>query len=261
MTRDHQKQQDRSYQMTILGRYKRPWWHSVILLIMGIAAFTIPYLLTNSFNTGRMEYYHPYLAVELIIPRVEWMIIPYFSAYIMALVPLFVFPFLAQKELIKTVALSGLVGAICFLLFPTHLGYLRAIDGLGYWRPLFELLWAADHPHNLTPSMHITMAYLLVIPASQYVDSLWKKRALQWWFVMVCASIVLVHQHHILDIASGWFLAVLFDVIMFRPGLDRAASIEITGKKKISHFWPVSDSFLGSHSAEKKGRGHNDRAA
>ncbi|MBI2519093.1 MAG: phosphatase PAP2 family protein [Bdellovibrio sp.] len=196
---------------------KRPWWHSLILLLLGTIGFAVPYLLSNWWNAGREFHFAPYLQIELLIPRVNWMIIPYVSAYLMGLASIQRLPYMAQKALMKAVNVAGIIGGIIFILFPTELGYLRTTDGLGFWRPVYEILWSLDHPYNLTPSMHVTMAYLMIVPVIQSSKSILAKSILTLWLFLVCISIVLVHQHHVIDFITGFVLGWLCDVYIYRP--------------------------------------------
>ncbi len=198
---------------------KRPWWRSFCLLLLGIVGFALPYILSNWWNASREFHFAPYLDIELQIPRVNWMIIPYVSAYLMGLASIQCLPYLAQKALMKAINVAGIIGGIIFILFPTELGYFRSPDGLGFWRPVYEILWSLDHPYNLTPSMHVTMAYLMIVPVIQVSKSVFMKSALALWLFLVCLSIVLVHQHHVIDFVTGFALGWLCDIFIYRPAV------------------------------------------
>jgi len=198
---------------------KRPWWHSFFLLILGTAGFALCYLLSNWWNAGREFHFAPYLDIELEIPRVDWMILPYVSAYLMGLASIQRLPYLALKALMKAFTVAGVIGGLIFILFPTELGYLRSVEGLGFWRPAYEILWMLDHPYNLTPSMHVTMAYLMIVPVIQASRSMLTKSALALWLCLVCLSIVLVHQHHVIDFVTGFALGWLCEIYIYRPAV------------------------------------------
>ncbi|MBG38387.1 MAG: hypothetical protein CL857_00525, partial [Cryomorphaceae bacterium] len=48
-------------------------------------------------------------------------------------------------------------------------------------------------------------AYVL----SSEIKSKWLKGMIWLWFLLICSSIVLVHQHHLFDIFSGIVLAYI----------------------------------------------------
>ena len=64
-----------------------------------------------------------------------------------------------------------------------------------------------DEPHNLVPSLHIAYSTTVFL-------YLWKKSVGHWrtafiiWTVAIYASVVLTHQHHIIDIVTGAALSL-----------------------------------------------------
>ncbi len=208
----------------IIQTVKRPWEHSFCVLLLGILGIGLPYLLSNWMNSTREFHFAPYLDIELQIPRINWMIIPYVSAYLMGLASLPVLPFLAQKALTKAMIVAGIFGGIFFMICPTELGYLRNHDGLGAWLPFYQILWSLDHPYNLTPSMHVTMAYLMMVPVIQVCQSRLTKWILGLWLFSVCISIILVHQHHVIDFVTGFLLGWLCDIFIYRRAVIAYAS-------------------------------------
>jgi membrane-associated phospholipid phosphatase len=57
----------------------------------------------------------------------------------------------------------------------------------------------------------------------------WIKAVLWLWACLIAASTVLIHQHHVLDVITGWLLALLCVRMVFRRSLpstpaDRATS-------------------------------------
>jgi len=148
--------------------------------------------------------FHP---LELRIPRVNWFILFYFSAYLSFFPPLFCLNYERQVGVAKSLIYSGFLGGIVFLLYPTGLGYERTIEGLGIFLPLYKILWGEDFPVTLMPSFHVAMSSIFIFPMIQFFKSLWWKTFYVIWLVLISVSIVLVHQHHIIDIPTGLFLA------------------------------------------------------
>ena len=79
---------------------------------------------------------------------------------------------------------------------------------VGLHQPLFDLLTQVDTPHNLVPSLHVAFAALILLGCAERGPKFWA-----WgygaWLVLMSASTVLVHQHHLLDVISGLGLAFI----------------------------------------------------
>lgn len=99
-----------------------------------------------------------------------------------------------------------LIACACFLLFPLKLVFPRPeVDG--FFGLLFTVLRSFDQPHNLAPSLHIalrTLIWPIFIPRTVGLLNL----ALRGWFFLIGASTVLVYQHQVMDVVTGWILAI-----------------------------------------------------
>ncbi len=182
-------------------------WFSVVL-----TAYLFIYYPCNSYAARQTEYYHLYATWELSIPLVPSMIVVYLSYVAIFGVLLFV---IKTPEAVKALAYSMLVmlaiSGIIFITFPGHLGFTRTSDMADFGR-LFQLVHDIDRPHNLFPSLHVSFASLCVLGMIQHTRQRWFHWSLMVWFTAVCASVVLVHQHHLFDIA----LAVILSVTVHR---------------------------------------------
>jgi membrane-associated phospholipid phosphatase len=176
-----------------------------------IGAFTCSgiYLGTNEIAAQRTSFYQLYFEFEREIPMVPWMIHVYNSFHVLLLLN-----FLIIKNPLKIRAIaigliaSSAIASVFFLLFPAELGFSRTetIQGYEFW---YNALHWLDHPHNLVPSLHITFSALSAYVISTEMGSVFLKLIFLLWFLLICSSIVLVHQHHLMDIVSGFVLAVL----------------------------------------------------
>jgi membrane-associated phospholipid phosphatase len=63
-------------------------------------------------------------------------------------------------------------------------------------------------PHNLVPSLHVAASILLIAALWRALTPVWIRAGLLLWGVLLCASVVLVHQHHLLDVLGGWLLGL-----------------------------------------------------
>lgn len=150
--------------------------------------------------------FHLYLPFETQIPLIPWMIIPYFSLYTVFLVPLFLVPAQEMPGLTRQSVATLLIAFGAFLLVPGQLGFTREpVDGV--FGPLFDVMARVDTPHNLVPSLHVAFAALILWGCAARAPW-WVRWIFAGWLLLLAVSTVLVHQHHLVDVATGLTLAV-----------------------------------------------------
>lgn len=166
-------------------------------------------------NQGRADYLGLFLDWELRIPLIPGFIYPYLSIFLLFLLPPFALPVPALRRLASHIAVATILGGIAFLLFPTRLGFTPypTPDQLPV---LYRLLVDIDLPYNLCPSLHVTYATLTIL-AIRPSSPGWAQPLLLVWLGLMCASVVLVHQHHLLDILCGVLLALAIRSAMGKP--------------------------------------------
>lgn len=148
-----------------------------------------------------------YYAFERHIPFVPWMILPYMSIDLFFVAA----PFLCRSRteldtLARRICFAIIVAGICFLLIPLRLAVPYPQTD-GWPSALFHFLRGFDQPHNLFPSLHIT---LLAILANLYIRHTRGpvRAACYVWFSLICISTLLTYQHHLVDVVGGIILAV-----------------------------------------------------
>jgi membrane-associated phospholipid phosphatase len=156
---------------------------------------------------GTRETFGLYWPWERDIPLVPWMIWPYLTLFSLFLLPLFHMSANQMAALSRQSSATLLFAGAAFLLVPTHSGF-APFAGEDPHRPLFALLTMVDTPHNLAPSLHVAFSALILLGCAAHAPTLWA-RGYRVWLVVMSASTVLVHQHHIFDVASGLALALL----------------------------------------------------
>ncbi|HZZ71730.1 MAG TPA: phosphatase PAP2/dual specificity phosphatase family protein [Pirellulales bacterium] len=195
-----------------------------------------------------------YYAWERWIPFVPLMVIPYMSIdlfYIAA-------PFLCADQLelrtyCRRIALAICVAGALFLLVPLKLGVVRP-PLTGWMGDAFGWFFAADLPYNLFPSLHIALRTILADVYSRHTRGLWRG-AVNVWFSLVGISTLLTYQHHLVDVAGGFVLA-LFCFYLIPPipqpagvmrnrriGLYYLATTVIASAGAIA-FWPAGGFLL-----------------
>ena len=177
--------------------------------LIGALTCTGIYLGTNEIAAQQTSFYQLYFEFEREIPMVPWMIHVYNSFHVLLLLNFLIIknPLKIRAIAISLIA-SSAIAALFFLIFPAELGFSRTENMMGYefW---YDALHWLDHPHNLVPSLHITFSALSTYVISTEINSRVLKSLFLVWFLLICSSIVLVHQHHLIDIFTGLLLAVI----------------------------------------------------
>ena len=147
-----------------------------------------------------------FFAWEREIPLIPWMIWPYLSVFPLFLLPLFHLNPQEIARLSRQSTLTILIAGLIFVLLPMRRGFATfSVDG--FYRPAFDLLGSVDTPHNLAPSLHVAFGALILLVCAERTTPNWA-RLYFLLFAVLSASTVLVHQHHVVDIATGAALAI-----------------------------------------------------
>lgn len=148
-----------------------------------------------------------YLSWEPDIPLVPWMIWPYLTLFSLFLLPLFHMSAKQISVLSRQSTATLVVAGVSFFLLPTHSGY-PAIQVEDLHQSMFKILFLVDTPHNLAPSLHVAFSALILLGSASLTSTrlAWGYR---FWLVLLSVSTVLVHQHHIIDVVSGFVLALI----------------------------------------------------
>jgi membrane-associated phospholipid phosphatase len=143
---------------------------------------------------------------ELYVPFVPAMVLGYMSIY-----PLFVLaPFILRNpreivSLVRTLGTITLVAGISFLVLPADLHFPAAQDS-GHWTWLVEFAKRVALENNLMPSLHVGMSAVCVLVYAPRAGGLGK--LLLWlWSAFISASTILIHQHYVVDVVTGYVVA------------------------------------------------------
>jgi membrane-associated phospholipid phosphatase len=172
--------------------------------------------------TGRRNWRVPvHLPGELRIPFIPAMTVFYMSLYVLFLLAPFILRTRREvRALVRTLALVIAAGGISFLLFPAELAFAPPREGeLGPWAGLYHLADTLNLTYNLMPSLHVAMSVVCVAAFSPRAPG--SGKLLLWsWAVLIAASTLLIHQHHLLDVVTGWLLAIVCVRVVFRREMD-----------------------------------------
>jgi membrane-associated phospholipid phosphatase len=106
---------------------------------------------------------------------------------------------------------------VCFLLFPVELAYPPVPESeLGAWAGLFHVADELNLTYNLLPSLHVALTVGCVAAFATHIRG--AGQALLWiWAGAIALSTLLTHQHQVLDVLTGWLLAVLCFRYVYKP--------------------------------------------
>lgn len=181
---------------------------------LATAVFTLIYGYTNYRATTASVRHTMYADWERDIPLVHGMVYLYISLNLLFIACIFV---IRDARVVRSLCLSLCAGAVIaglvFFFFPGELGFARASGEMQ--SAIFQQIYALDHPHNLYPSLHVTYSTLAVWAMRSQVESRSFRIFLWIWLVLICASVVLTHQHHVFDIVTGALLAIALIPLFF----------------------------------------------
>jgi len=198
-----------------------PGWEHLryagLLALANTVWFEIVYAGMDALTAHRSLRVPVHFAAELHIPLVPAMSIFYMSIY-----PLFLMaPFVLRtrrefRAVVITLAVIIGCSGIVFLLLPAQLAYAppREAD-LGIWAGLYHLSDTLNLTYNLLPSLHVALAAACAAVFAPRAPSA-VKAGLWLWVSLIAASTVLIHQHHVLDVVTGWLLAVVCVRVVYR---------------------------------------------
>lgn len=182
-----------------LGLYLR------LVLLLDLL-FIVVYGGLNWLTARRADTHALYFEWERRVPFVPGMIVAYFSIVILFILPLFLLDERGMRLLARRIALAILLSGSVYLVLPARLGFERPHEVPGY-APIFRVLHAVDAPHNLVPSLHIGYSALIVAALIAVGLPVWADALLAAWLGLIAVAVVLVHQHHLADVAGGFAVA------------------------------------------------------
>ncbi len=209
-----------------------------ILIAMGLFA-AIPYTLINRFASVRdWAAFDPTLQLDIDIPFLAWMIIPYLTLYLY-------YPaaaWLGSKNEImwrQNVVFHQMMLLTCwgvnaiFILLPVEIDLRHLIHGIEgtMWESSFAAMHAIDTPWNSWPSLHIVQSMQVVLVLRYwYPPSTTRLRIahallLIMWILLVISTMT-IKQHYVWDVATAMLLAGLGWVYWMKPCLERLKTEE-----------------------------------
>jgi membrane-associated phospholipid phosphatase len=183
------------------------WRLAALSTAFGVFFYSVYWL--ADYYTGTLTSRHRVdFAFEASIPFLPWMILFYLS--ITPLLILLPFRFRTAVDalpafatLCSQVAIAGLV----FVVFPAQLGFPETIVSGPAAIP-FGAATAVNLTYNLLPSLHVTFALSAAAFLTDAGSTAWRT-GIRLWSLLIVASTVLTHQHHLADVAAGAILSAV----------------------------------------------------
>lgn len=173
--------------------------------LVGVVFFSV-YPTMNWLTGQRPQQYALYFAGELNIPFVPQFIWFYLSMYLLFAAPPFFLEPGQLRRLARELIAGTLAAGVVFLLLPARLGFTRSLPGDPLLDALYAGIFALDQPFNLVPSLHVVYSAAIAL-AIAAPGGRGRQLLFGLWLALICASTLLVHQHHLLDVGSGLLLA------------------------------------------------------
>jgi membrane-associated phospholipid phosphatase len=186
--------------------------------LLAYFSFLLTYGPTSYLSTIRSDNLEMFISSELEIPLLEWTIFLYCSLYLVGIIPLLRLSFKEKKYSALSVVIGNLVCGVVFFFFPTVLGHERNLDLISEnYKFIFDLVWSIDPPHNAMPSLHVVFAFFFLIPCLNKKNSNLLNLFFLVFFSAISFSILTVHQHHVIDLITGFILSLSIYYLFYLP--------------------------------------------
>jgi len=192
---------------------------SVLLVALSYyIGFLFLWSLSHELSDMRTVRYPLYFAWEANITFRGWALPLYFSLDIAVIV--FPFLFTSWRDAIApvgTLLIQTAIAAIFFVLVPIDPGY----ETTGVWGPYFYEYFGLENLSrwNHAPSLHVSYVFTMAwIIGTRYGKTTMTIALI--WAVAVSVSTMLVHEHHLICVLSG-FVLFIFTMVSVYPALQR----------------------------------------
>lgn len=194
-----------------------PPYMRIPLLLVLIANFCTYY--GTKLITANAKHYDLTIGLDIKIPFLPIFIVIYILAYVQWVFS-YIFHTKQSKNSCDTIVtaniIAKMIAAVIFIILPTQTT-LPEITGNSIWEQLTQMIYNADTPRTLFPSLHCLESWLC------FRGAFFVKNAPKWYVpaqlifsVLVFASTVFVKQHFIVDIFAGIAVAEIGLIIAKR---------------------------------------------
>jgi len=221
-----------------VSRAPRPLTAAATSIYMSLL-FVVVYGTANWLASLRTDVGSWYFGWERSIPFVPWLIVPYMSIDLFFVAaPFLCADLLELRALGRRMTLAILVAGAFFVVMPLRFALPR-LDAVGWTAPIFRVLYGFDRPTNMFPSLHITIRTILANTYGRHTRGALKTLS-NSWFTLIGLSTVLTYQHHVIDVAGGFVLALFCFYLI--P--ERTDSQPVTTNSRIGIYYAIGAALL-----------------
>jgi membrane-associated phospholipid phosphatase len=197
-------------------------WRSVLVFVVGAVWFLLIYGGCDAVTGHRTLRVRIHTDAELKIPFVPETVVIYMSIYLLFVaVPFILRSWDELLALAWMLNVTILISGVCYLVLPAQLAF-EPHQGAGMFPGVFRFADRLNLTYNLMPSLHVGLsAGCLAVFAGRSGRS---GKVVAWlWGVAIGLSTLLTHQHHVLDVVTGFLLALLMFRVVYLRQLERKA--------------------------------------
>ena len=177
------------------------WWAFTWAGLRLSALFALVFYGADAWAAQRAWRWHVYAHWELAIPYWPQAYPIYHSVFLLPLLLACKARTASQlRHWERRMAAAIVLAGIVFVLLPAELGF--APSDPGPWSPLAQFTGLVAGRHNLLPSLHVALSLLTCRWLWPLVGARWRFALGLWWLLLV-ASVLLTHQHHLADVLTG----------------------------------------------------------
>lgn len=186
------------------------WGHVGAALAYGSAVglwFALVYGGTDFLTSQHSHRVRLHLDAELAVPLVPEAVLVYMSIYLLFWMSPFVLR--ARRELralAATLAAVTAVAGVGFLVFPADMAFPPTGD-LGAWTKPVRFAQRLALTYNFAPSLHVALSTVCAAVYARQARPA-GKALLFLWVAGIGASTLLLHQHYVVDVVTGYALAL-----------------------------------------------------
>lgn len=208
---------------------KWPGWRLFLETLLLAGLFAVWWVLVYH-GADRIVSRHSYRVrvhtdAELSIPFVPVSIVLYRSIDLMFFLGPFVLRTRSEvRGLVASLFTVTTVAGLFFMAFPANLAFGPA-PHQGAWEPFFQWNREMVLEHNLAPSLHVALS-VVTLAAYGRGGSAVRKGLMALWALLIAISTVLLHEHHILDVVTGFLLGWGGYELIYRRWISARANTE-----------------------------------
>ena len=185
--------------------------YTVLPLICALVLQTITYSGTRLL-TAEADHHNFETALDLATPLLPWTVAIYVGAFLYWIIGIALILRSGKDHAFRFLCthILGMLIAMAFFLFLPTTCTRPQVTGGGPWNWILRLIYAADTPDNLFPSLHCQLSWLCYLALKEAPNvSPNGKRFCCVFSLLVFVSTLTTKQHILIDVLGGWLIAEL----------------------------------------------------